>query len=189
MSISCYRKHQIKFQTHLNIPLSLPDIVDIKTLSDIDHGKVDCQSAGEIKFFQSKFHIIRFLTAPLCENKHADARVSDSSATEEIPVGTALMVMVGEMKRKIEKDSSSSQLSIPVNYIKDYDTLDNFYASIKLDSKDIKVIEDAEFDTLEALHEAVNEANTAQSSLDEFPGFISAGCFKIRGASKNAATL
>ncbi len=76
-----------------------------------------------------------------------------------------------------------------MNYIKDYNTLDKFYASIKLDSKDIKVIEDAEFDTLEALHEAVNEANTAQSSLDEFPGFSNAGCFKIRGASKNAATL
>ncbi len=34
LSQSCYRKHQIKFQTHLNIPLSLPDIVDIKILSE-----------------------------------------------------------------------------------------------------------------------------------------------------------
>lgn len=133
----------------------------------------------------------RDLNAPTATNP-AGATIGGVGGSGAPPtVYTAVMALAGAIeKRDTVAAKGGGGVGANENHINEWPSVNDFFTHIRLDPKDAPKIVAAGFDTVEALHEAVNAANKAGSFMTELQTYITglspAGCFKILGGSKNA---
>jgi hypothetical protein len=135
----------------------------------------------------------RDLNAPTTTNPSGTQTGGTGGTVPPVSVATALLAVAGAVERgrgDVGAAKRGGGVMANENHINEWHTPKDFFTHITLDEGDATQILAAGFNTVMALHEAVDEANKADSflkALQEYiPGLSAAACFKIRGGSKTA---